>query len=169
MKNPSKFKIPCSTFCGSRGFTLIEIMLVVVIILIATAVAVPVFRGTFKSTQMTDAVRSTVRIAKYARSISILRQKECMLEFKDDRMVLTCTDPNEPKTERRLPNDIKVSEFANRANADLDEGSSDGGRVVHYYPNGMNDGFELTLEDDKNHRRTIACHPYSGKVEVKED
>ncbi len=161
---PSQFDIPCSMFCGSKGFTLIEIMLVVVIILIATAVATPVFRGTFKSTQMTDATRSTVRMARFARSLSILRQSECVLHFEEDRLVLTCAAPAEPKTERQLPQDIQIGSFENLS----EEHSPDNARKVHYYPNGMNDGFELALEDDQDHRRIIKCQPYSGKVTVEE-
>ena len=161
---PSKFDIPCSTFCGSSGFTLIEIMLVVVIILIITAVATPVFRGTFKSTQMTDAMRSTTRMARFARSMAILKQGECTLSFEETQMVLTCTDPSEPKTVRQFPGDIKISQFENSSEEDVKEGE----RIVHYYSNGMNDGFTLTLEDDKNRRKTIECHPITGKVTVEE-
>ena len=134
-------------------------MLVVVIILIATAIATPVFRGTFKSTQMTDAVRSTVRMARFARSLAILKQSDCTLKFETDRMVLSCADENEPDTSRRFPADIKISDF---------ESPSADERVIHYYSNGMNDGFELTLSDDKDRRRIIECHPISGKVTVDE-
>ncbi len=148
-----------STIPLSRGFTLIEIMLVVVIILIATAIATPVFRGTFKSTQMTDAVRSTVRMARFARSLSILKQADCTLTFKENQMTLLCSDPSEPKTVRRFSADIKISDF---------ESPSAEEQVIHFYSNGMNDGFELTLSDDKDRRRTIECHPISGKVTVEE-
>lgn len=148
----------------SRGFTLIEIMLVVVIILIATAIATPVFRGTFQSTQMTDAVRSTVRMARFARSMAILKQSDCTLTFEESQMVLTCADPTEPKTVRRFPGDIKISQFENQS----EQTSSDDARTVHYYSNGMNDGFELTLSDDKDRRQTIECHPITGKVTVDE-
>lgn len=148
----------------SFGFTLIEIMLVVVIILIATAVSVPIFRGSFQSTQMTDAVRSTARMARFARSLSILRQADCTLQFEKGQMVLTCDDPEEPQTVRRFPEDIQISNFEILSEAD--DLPSD--RTVRYYANGMNDGFELTLEDDKNRRRTIECHPITGKVTVDE-
>jgi len=139
-------------------------MLVVVIILIATAVSVPIFRGTFQSTQMTDAVRSTVRMARFARSIAILKQSDCTLTFQEGRMLLTCADENEPETSRRFPEDIQISNFKTISEAD-DFSES---RAVRYYANGMNDGFELTLEDDKNRRKTIACHPITGKVTVEE-
>jgi len=163
-KNSNTPTFQYSTTPLSRGFTLIEIMLVVVIILIATAVSVPIFRGTFQSTQMTDAVRSTARMARFARSIAILKQADCTLKFEDDKMVLTCSDPNEPKTERRFPEDIQISNFETISETD-DFSES---RAVRYYANGMNDGFELTLEDDKNRQRTIECHPITGKVTVDE-
>jgi len=149
---------------SSLAFTLIEIMLVVVIILIATAVSVPIFRGTFQSTQMTDAVRSTIRMARFARSIAILKQSDCTLTFEEDRMILTSADPSEPKTERRFPGDIQISEFEILSKTD-DFSET---RAVHYYANGMNDGFELTLEDDKNRKKVIECHPITGKVTVDE-
>ena len=159
-KQFSSFIVHPSSF--SQGFTLIEIMLVVVIILIATAVATPVFRGTFKSTQMTDAVRSTVRMARFARSLSILKQSDCTLKFEENRMILTCADSNEPKTERRFSADIQISNFE----ISTEKNTAADARVVHYYSNGMNDGFELTLSDDKGRRRIIECHPISGKVTV---
>jgi general secretion pathway protein H len=162
--SPSKFEIPCSTFYGSRGFTLIEIMLVVVIILIATAIAMPIFNGTFQSTQMNDAVRSTARMARFARSMAFLKKRDCTLQFEETQMVLTSKDPTEPQTVRRFPRDINISEFENTS----DETVSDENRVVHYYSNGMNDGFEHTLSDDNDRKKVISCHPISGKVTVEE-
>ncbi len=183
---PLKFEIPCSILplplvvadvkrrplpsavCGSRGFTLIEILLVMVIILIATGVSVPLFRGTFKSAQMTSAVRSTVRTARYARSIAVLKQEECTLSFKEGLITITCggTNSAEPEVSRRLPDDIKISAFENLAGMDK---NSDGVHTVRYYPAGMNDGFKLTLSDDKNRRSTVVCNPISGKTTVEED
>jgi len=32
----------------------------------------------------------------------------------------------------------------------------------------MNDGFEMTLEDDKDRHYTITCNPITGKVTVEE-
>ena len=147
-----------------NGFTLIEIMLVVVIILIASAISVPMFRGTFQSTQMTDAVRSTVRMARFARSTAILRQADCTLTFQDDHLMLTCDDPQEPETVRPFPKDIKISDF--EVLSDTDDFSKI--RSVRYYSNGMNDGFKLMLEDNKDRRRAIQCHPITGKVTVEE-
>jgi prepilin-type N-terminal cleavage/methylation domain-containing protein len=159
-----------------NGFTLIEIMLVVVIILIVTGVAVPKLSGSFSSTRMKDAVRSTVRVARYARSMAILEQADCELSFADNRITLT-TKGNTNNisagannlrgsvtmlAQRRLPDEIKITEFENLA-----ENAAEGRKAV-FYSSGMNDGFELTLEDDKKRRATIKCNPITGKVKVEE-
>lgn len=161
---PSKFEIPYSIFCGSRGFTLIEVMLVVLIILIAAGVTVPRFKGTFKSAQMTDAVRSTVRIARYARSLAILQEETCILRFEERRLVLVCSSDTKAGASRRLPDDIQIASFENLAGENR---SSDGVREVRFYPAGMNDGFKVTFSAGETRRSTITCNPVSGKITVK--
>lgn len=154
---------------GITGFTLIEIMLVVVIILIATGISVPLFRGSFQTTQMRDAVRSTMRLARYARSLSIIRQQRCELKFEKQAIILSCgSGTNGPSVEtlvRRWPEDIQISEFENSSDS---EASTEAHRHVQFYTSGMNDGFELTLRDRNERQTTIICDPYSGKLTVEE-
>jgi len=156
-KNPI---LPCSNNPLSLGFTLIEIMLVVVLILIITGVGVPKLSGSFSSTRMKDAVRSTIRVARYARSMAILEQADCTLTFATNRISLTSS--NATLAVRRLADEIKITRFENLADSNIE------GNKVLFYSSGMNDGFELTLEDDKNRRQTIECHPITGKVTVDE-
>lgn len=151
----------------SRGFTLIEIMLVVVITLIVAGVVIPRFKGTFKSAQMTDATRSTIRIARYARSLSILQQADYTLRFDETRLILLCgTNSASPEASRKLPEDIKISAFENLAGTDRD---SSGSRAVQFYANGMNDGFKITLSTEGDRRATVVCNPISGKITVVEE
>lgn len=159
----SSFRFHLSSF--SRGFTLIEILLVVVIILIATAVAVPTFRGTFQSTQMRDASRSAVRMARYARSMAILKQTVCTFGVEDHQFRFSCSGGSNTAEviTRRLPDDIRVDRFETEAE------QTGTNRVVRFYPSGMNDGFELTLRDQKDRRTLITCDPVSGKVNVEEE
>jgi prepilin-type N-terminal cleavage/methylation domain-containing protein len=150
----------------SGGFTLIEVMLVVVIILIAAGIAVPKFKGTFTSTQMTEATRSTVRIARYARSVSILKQSTCTLRFETNRLVLVSGTNAVTEAFRKLPEDIDISRFENLADK---PGVPDSLREVKFYPAGMNDGFKVTLAAGENRRATVVCNPISGKITVVEE
>ncbi|HKL22340.1 MAG TPA: hypothetical protein VJ904_11065, partial [Tichowtungia sp.] len=64
---------------------------------------------------------------------------------------------------RRLPEDVRITEFENLSDQTIED------RSVLFYASGMNDGFELTLEDKNSRRRTITCNPITGKVTVEED
>ena len=157
--------------CSSNplsGFTLIEILLVVVIILIATGVAIPKFRGTFQGTQMQDAARATIRMARYARSMSILQQKDYTLKIDDHLLTVSSSgggsNSNQTVT-RRIPDDIEISEFENKADSDHSEKEN---RSVLFSSSGMNDGFDLTLSDKNNRRVDISCDPFTGKIKVEE-
>jgi prepilin-type N-terminal cleavage/methylation domain-containing protein len=151
----------------ANGFTLIEVMLVVVIIAITAGVAIPKFKGTFKSAQMTDAARSTVRMARYARSLALLKQEPCTLSFASNRLALTCgTNSAGSEAFRKLPEDVQISSFENLAGTDRD---SAGNRSVQFYSTGMNDGFKVTLSTDVDRRATVVCNPISGKITVVEE
>ncbi len=138
----------------------------VVIILIVTGIAVPKFRGTFQTTQMQDAVRSAIRLARYARSMSIMKTEECSLRFDDHLIALSFGETkNSECITRRLPDDIQISEFENLSYPEQNE---DKGRTVLFYPTGMNDGFELTLCNKNDQKIIITCNPFTGKVTTEE-
>ena len=76
----SKFDIRHSVFCGStsirgkQGFTLIEVILVVVISLILMGVSLPYFAHAYKGSKLRSAARTVNRMARYARSMAIMRE-----------------------------------------------------------------------------------------------
>jgi prepilin-type N-terminal cleavage/methylation domain-containing protein len=78
--SPSKFDIRHSLFCGSTsirgklGFTLIEVILVVVISLILLGVAMPHFARTYKGSKLRSAARTVNRMARFARNSAIMRE-----------------------------------------------------------------------------------------------
>jgi type II secretion system protein H len=150
-----------------NGFTLIEVMLVVVIILIAAGITVPMLSGSSDAAQMRDAVRSTVRIARYARSMAILNQADCTLSFPTNR--ITLSGPDGPLTERRLSEKISITDFENLREEDARSRDDEDGKTVLFYSSGMNDGFKLTLSDEDGRSHTIECNPVTGKVTVEED
>ncbi|QHI70454.1 type II secretion system protein [Tichowtungia aerotolerans] len=167
MENSSPM-FPHSDTPLSRGFTLIEVMLVVVIILIAAGMAVPMLSGSSDAAQMRDAVRSTIRLSRYARSMAILNQADCTLSFSTNRITLAGTEGT--LAERRISDKITIADFENLAKEDRrDTDEDEEGKKVIFYPTGMNDGFEVTLEDEDGRSHTIKCNPITGKVTTDED
>jgi prepilin-type N-terminal cleavage/methylation domain-containing protein len=67
------------------AFTLIELMLVVVIIGVATAVAVPRFAASMKGARLRSAARTISMVSRYARSTAVLHQKDMAVIFYPDR------------------------------------------------------------------------------------
>lgn len=63
---------------------------------------------------------------------------------------------------RELPRDIKIDAFK----SSRDEQAFEGVHWVTYYPNGMSDGFKITLSDKEDKRATVKVESISGGTEV---
>jgi prepilin-type N-terminal cleavage/methylation domain-containing protein len=102
--SPSKFDNPCSLFCGSasinkkRGFTLIEVILVVVIALIMLGVSLPHFAQTFKGSKLRSAARTINRMGRYGRSMAILREHTMTMVLNTETMEIYLGGPAQAST-----------------------------------------------------------------------
>lgn len=67
-----------------RGFTLMELLLVVLIVAIVAAVAMPSMVESIRWHRVRTASRTLVTVARYARSMAILKQCELSLSFNLD-------------------------------------------------------------------------------------
>ncbi|MEN7972786.1 MAG: prepilin-type N-terminal cleavage/methylation domain-containing protein [Verrucomicrobiota bacterium] len=56
------------------GFTLIEVILVLVVIIIISGIAIPHFSGAFRGNKLRSSARTINRMARYARSMAIMRE-----------------------------------------------------------------------------------------------
>ncbi len=66
---------------STRGFTLVEILLVVTILLILSAISAPYLVKSIRGNRLRAATTAVVQAGRYARSIAILSQREMVLTF----------------------------------------------------------------------------------------
>lgn len=68
------------------GFTLIEVILVAVVITIISGIAFPYFAGSYKGNKLRLSARTISRMARYARSMSIMREEPLTLVLNHETM-----------------------------------------------------------------------------------
>ena len=69
-----------------HGFTLIELILVLVVIVIISGISLPYFAGTFRGTKLKTASRTIDRIARYAHAMAILREETMTVVLNHETM-----------------------------------------------------------------------------------
>ena len=178
----------------ARGFTLLEVILVVVILMIASALAVPSFIRSFRGAKLRSAARAIVMSHRYARAMAVLKQTDAAILY-DARVgeieVVSVKSPAEADRNKFLDN---RSGEVRRGAAKTDSGSEtivselrrripDGVRIdrvvsrttkqereglfwVRYYSNGMCDDYHVRLTDEHQKRAVVKVDPISGKVAV---
>ncbi len=169
----SLFDIRYSIFCGSikvnparrrAGFTLIEVILVVVISLILMGVALPHFAHTYKGSKLRSATRTVSRMARYARSMAIMRETKMSLVLNHETMEIYLGGPSQTST--------------NEADGELDQevlkrlgyvaGETSGGDIgvekeIHRF---LPEGIEVAdfekdwLEDEEEYEDLYLIHYY---------
>ena len=120
----------------SRGVTLLELLIVLVIIAIVSAVAVPIFTGT-SNVEMKSAARQLASGLRLARSAALTERRETFLvidlagrRFKVDR---------EAK-EYPLPRNVELKLFTAQKDLVDDKVGS-----IRFYPDGGSNGGRITL------------------------
>lgn len=96
MKNRGWRHIGIPSRAGRRGFTLIEILIVVVIAALAATIALSGFVRTIRGSELRTASRTVLMAHKYARSTSVLRQVPMVILLdKENREleIITLTSP----------------------------------------------------------------------------
>ncbi|MBP1588625.1 MAG: prepilin-type N-terminal cleavage/methylation domain-containing protein [Kiritimatiellae bacterium] len=178
------------------GFTLVEILLVVVLIGISMGVAVPIFARSIRGARLRDSGRGILAMHQQAHAKAVLGQCYAALFF-DDRLgtveLFTQADtdrsdvffddlgapvasaggvaaPGAPAAggSSAQPVSETVRKLGDGVRIDRFEGGAevDGIHYVQYYPNGMCEKWQLLLRDDEGREMSIAADPVTGKAAV---
>jgi len=178
-----------------RGFTLIEILIVVVIAALAAMIALPGFVRTLKGSQLRTASRSILTAHKFARSTSVLRQVPMAMLLDSNRgeieVLALKSSPNAdarskfldsrdtrgvdagsgavleeaPTIETELVRELGRDIKIVQFNSERGGQEFQGVFWINYHPNGMSDGFRLVISDGSS-RAEITSDAISGRVEA---
>lgn len=150
-----------------------EILMVVVITLMASALAVPTFVRSIQTANLRTAARMVVTAGKYARNMAVLQQKQVTIFFNShtgeikivtleraDGSHLDAFLEGGRKSElaqdftptaqitRQLPEQVTLTEFS----SPTPDNELDGVYWVNYYPSGVSDKYALRLQDSRRNR-----------------
>jgi prepilin-type N-terminal cleavage/methylation domain-containing protein len=166
--------IPCS-----RGFTLLELLVVFGVLAIMFATMVPLFRGSFNNLQVRDAVRSFASTIRFAREQAIVRGVEhrvCIdgreMMYWVARKKISAEDPTEEFT-TILSDTIRPTQFPIELTlrlGRLPKGRQDGRQIryISCLPNGVVGQAEVLLLDADRRRYTVRTAPTFGGVNIEE-
>lgn len=136
-------------FSPSQGFTLLELILVMVILSTVLAMASPSLRGFFSSRKIHDAAGNILSLMRYARTQAISEGRTYRLNFDSDKGVYWLTSNaegafeelyNEFGREFLLPDDTTVE-------VEKENDENDTEIYISFYPQGMLESGTITLTD----------------------
>ncbi len=145
---------PCRsrTFAGHRGFTLVELLLVLVLLGVVVGITMPYFVHSIRGNRLRVAGRTLVTVSRYARSMAVLKQAEVSLTFDLDsgKIDVVSSNADLPRFTRNLEGVLLESV----AIADA-EPVGEGLCAVPYYRNGMCRPFVLRMLDQQGAGLTV--------------
>lgn len=158
---------------AKAGFTLIELMVVMLLISIILAVAIPRFEGGFLQDPIKQFSRKMISTVRSLRSAAVQTQKQQTLIIDLNSQQLYVTVPaaqaeNEPvasKKSFKLPDSLAL--------VSVEFSSSDrittGNAQIHFYPAGYSDHVFIRLESSDEDRYTFVIQPLLPKVKLFEE
>jgi general secretion pathway protein H len=142
-----------------RGFTLIEMMVVLVIIAIGITLAVPLIEGGFDSREVRRAARQIAATMVHCRVEAVSRSEPQEMIINPERNTIVTSDWG------------RWAHLSDRALIEHVEGGADvgdGARQILCYPNGSTSGADVVLASrrDRSNRIRITLDPLIGRVDV---
>ena len=128
----------------SSAFTLIEVLLVVVVLGIAVAIAVPSFVRSLHGQRLSTAARTLTTVARYARSMAVLKQSDLGLIFNlaNGQVDLVSSNTSLPSFSRAV-NGVRLQEVTIEGADPVTEGTCS----VPFLRNGVCVPFAVTIVD----------------------
>jgi type II secretion system protein H len=172
---------------GRAGFTLIELMVVIIIIGIMTALMIPEMKGTFQDALLRSTSRELINVfdLTYSRAVSLNQLRRVRLDEKTGRYLVEkqVTENGQeefvpaddvPGSKGQLDSRIAVEfhqpgNISSEANSEAPVSGNDlSGVTIAFYPDGTADGGNITLRDREGFRLLLQINPVTARVHAVE-
>lgn len=140
-----------------RGFTILEMLLVLTIAVFAMAVAVPNFSSGLASVNLRGASRDIASALRYLRGHAVSREKQAEFFIDVEKKVYTVSGKS---GEFAIPDEFEVKLLTARS-----EIVGEGQGYIRFYPDGSSTGGRVTLTAGGN-RRIVDVNWLTGHVEM---
>jgi type II secretion system protein H len=176
---------------GKAGFTLIELMVVITIIGIVTAVMIPEMKGSYQDALLRSTSRELINAfdLAYSRAVSLNQTRRVRIDEKTGRYLVEkrvmengreifVSADDVPGNRGELDSRISI-EFRPPAEnlsepgaqpevATTDSGSLVDGLAIAFYPDGTADAGDIILRDREGFRLALRINPITARVHIVE-
>lgn len=168
--NPDRTDGPAPT--GPSGFTLAEIMVVVVLIGVLLSVLLPRFGGMSEEERLRTAARRLAGLAQEAHSQAVTESRPYFLCLDLDlkQSWLSTVRPGQEGEAGResrylpLPADVVFQDAIHPSDGTVKTGRA----AFGYWPQGGSEPGEIHLRNPEGREMTLLLRPYLGKTEIKD-
>lgn len=145
-----------------QGFTLLELIIVVLVIALVLAVSYPSLSRGSTSIRLRATGRDIISTFRYAREKAVTEQTGMRVTVDREKQELILSDElGDGARKYRLPENVKIQRMAAGGN-EVAEGSL----VVRFLPNGSADSAELLIESKSGSTLRIVTDPITGGARV---
>ncbi|MFB3107791.1 MAG: Tfp pilus assembly protein FimT/FimU [Candidatus Binatia bacterium] len=143
------------------GFTLLELMAVIVIMAVMVGFSVPRFRRTFNHLQLQVFANNVARLLAYANQRAVTRGEVLRVHFDVEGRRYWLASVNEAGESTRIASKLnRVSSIPLTILLDPS------GREVNFYPDGGADRFEMAILNDQQDGYRLVTNVWTGRAKL---
>ena len=157
--------------CNERGFTMVELAMVLLVIGIAAAIVMPRIGGVLDRQQMRSSINTVRGTVRYLHARAALTKRVYRLTFDLDRQMLSVcyldTEDCTPQSSRdlrdyTLPITVRVVDVVSPDGQKTQEGEA----TTHFLPTGLAEPSTIHFEGSNARQMTVMIEPLAGRIKV---